>query len=35
MVITNLIYTAQFDNDGILTALYTVMTYIQMQYAHI
>ena len=26
---------AQFDTNGILTALYTVITYIQMQYVHV
>ena len=31
----NLIYIAQFDTNGILTALYLVIKYIQMQYVHI
>ena len=31
----NLIYIAQFDTNGILTALYIVIKYIQMQYVHI
>ena len=31
----NLIYIAQFDTNGILTALYIVITYIQMQYVHV
>ena len=35
MIIINLIYIAQFDTNGILTALYTVITYIQMQYVHV
>ena len=35
IIIVNLIYFAQFDTDGILTALYTVIPYIQMQYVHI
>ena len=35
MIIINLIYKAQFDPKGILTALYIVITYIQMQYVHI
>ena len=30
----NLIYVAQFDTNGILTALYIVITYIQMQCVH-
>ena len=30
-----LIYIAQFDTNGILTALYIVIQYIQMQYVHI
>ena len=33
--IINLIYIAQFDTNGILTALYIVITYIQMQYVHV
>ena len=32
-MIINLIYIAQFDTNGILTALYIVKAYIQMQYA--
>ena len=35
MVIINLIYIVQFDTNDILTALYIVIKYIQMQYAHI
>ena len=35
IIIINLIYIAQFDTNGILTALYIVITYIQMQYVHI
>ena len=35
IIIINLIYIAQFDTNGILTALYIVMTYIQMQYVHV
>ena len=35
IIIVNLIYIAQFDTNGILTALYIVMTYIQMQYMHV
>ena len=31
----NLIYIAQFDTNGVLTALYIVITYIQMQYVHV
>ena len=31
----NLIDIAQFDTNGILTALYIVITNIQMQYVHI
>ena len=34
IIIINLIYVAQFDTNGILTALYIVITYIQMQYVH-
>ena len=34
-IIINLIYIAQFDTNGILTALYIVITYIQMQYVHV
>ena len=34
-IILNLIYIAQFDTYGILTALYIVITYIQMQYVHV
>ena len=33
--VINLIYIAQFDTNGILTALYIVITYIQMQYVHV
>ena len=32
IIIINLIYIAQFDTSGILTALYIVITYTQMQY---
>ena len=32
IIMINLIYIAQFDTNGILTALYLVITYIQMQY---
>ena len=35
LIIINLIYIAQFDTNGILTALYIVITYIQMQYVHV
>ena len=35
IIIINLIYIAQFDTNGILTSLYIVITYIQMQYVHI
>ena len=35
IIIINLIYIAQFDTNCILTALYIVITYIQMQYMHI
>ena len=35
IIIMNLIYIAQFDTNGILTALYIVITYIQMQYVHV
>ena len=34
-MIINLIQIAQLDTNGILTALYIVVTYIQMQYVHI
>ena len=34
-IIINLIYIAQFDTNGILTALYIVIAYIQMQYVHV
>ena len=34
-MIINLIYIAQFDTNGILTALYIVITYMQMQYVHV
>ena len=33
--IINLIYIAQFDTNGILTALYIVIACIQMQCVHI
>ena len=35
IIIINLIYIAQFDTNGILTALYIVITYIQKQYVHV
>ena len=35
IIIINLIYIAQFDTNGILKALYIVITYIQMQYVHV
>ena len=35
IIIINLIYIAQFDTNGILTALYIVITYIQMQCVHV
>ena len=35
IMIINLIYIAQFDTNGILTALYIVIQDIQMQYVHI
>ena len=35
IIIINLIYIAQFDTNGILTALYIVITYIQMQHVHV
>ena len=35
IIIINLIYIAQFDTNGILTALYIVITYMQMQYVHV
>ena len=35
IMIINLIYTAQFDAKDILTALYIVIKYIEMQYVHI
>ena len=35
IIIINLIYIAQFDTNGILLALYIVITYIQMQYVHV
>ena len=35
ILIINLIYIVQFDTNGILTALYMVTTYIQMQYVHV
>ena len=34
-IIINIIYIAQFDTNGILTVLYIVITYIQMQYVHV
>ena len=34
IIIINLIYIAQFDTNRILKALYIVITYIQMQRAH-
>ena len=35
LLLINLIYIAQFDTNGILTALYIVITNIQMQYVHV
>ena len=35
LIIINLIYIAQFNTKGILTALYIVIKYMQMQYMHI
>ena len=35
IIIINLIYIAQFDTNSILTALYIVIAYIQMQYVHV
>ena len=35
IIVINLIYIAQFDTNGILTALYIVITYIHMQYVHV
>ena len=35
LIIINLIYIAQFDTNGIPTALHIVITCIQMQYVHI
>ena len=35
IIIKNLIYVAQLDTNGTLTALYIVVQYIQMQYVHI
>ena len=35
IIIINLIYIAQIDTNGILTALYIAIQYIQMQYVHI
>ena len=35
IIIINLIYIAQFDTSGILTALYIVITYIKMHYVHV
>ena len=34
-IIKNLIYIAQFDTNGVLTALYIIIQYIQMRYVHI
>ena len=34
IMIINLIYVAQCDTNGILTALYIVIKYIQTQYVH-
>ena len=34
-IIINLIHIAQFDTNGILTALYIVIMYIQIQYVHV
>ena len=34
-IVLNLIYIAHFDTNGILTALYIVIAYIQMQFVHI
>ena len=36
MIITTIIiYIVQFDTNGILTALYIVIKYIQMQYMYV
>ena len=35
MIIINLFSIVQFDTNSILTALYKVIAYIQMQYVHI
>ena len=35
LMIINLIYIAQFDTIGILTAMYIVITYIEMQSVHV
>ena len=35
IIIINIIYITQFETNGILTALYIVITYIQMQYVHV
>ena len=35
IIIINLIYIARFDTNAILTALYIVIAYIQMQYVHV
>ena len=35
IIIINLIYIAQFDTNSILTPLYIVIAYIQMQYVHV
>ena len=35
IIMIDLIYVAQFDSNGVLTVLYIVIMYIQMQYVHI
>ena len=35
IIIINLICIAQFDTNGILTALYIVIPYMHMQYVHV
>ena len=35
IIVIYLIYIAQFDTNGNLTALYIVITYTQMQYVYI
>ena len=35
VIIKKKIYIAQFNTNSILTALYIVITYIQMQYVHV